>query len=88
MKSKAAKEVDAAQKKTTIELFKNIDLSQYAIRGSEDDWKSALASGPQGTISVKRLLTCYLFIKFFLLTSLSLPFSELSLVGLALCVVD
>ena len=59
MKSKAAKEVDTAEKKKTIELFKNTDLSQYAIRGSEDDWKSALAGGPQGIISVKRLLICY-----------------------------
>jgi len=64
VKSKAAKEVDAAEKKKTIELFKNTDLSQYAIRGSEDDWKSALASGPQGIISVKRsvTLTVYLLI--------------------------
>ena len=58
MKSKAAKEVDTAEKKKTVELFKNTDLSQYAIRGSEDDWKSALAGGPQGIISIKRLLIC------------------------------
>jgi len=62
VKSKAAKEVDTVQKKKTIDLFKNTDLSQYAIRGSEDDWKSALASGPHGIISVKRLLTFYLLI--------------------------
>jgi len=43
--------------KKTIELFKNSDLSQYAIRGSEDDWKSALATGPHGIISVKRFFT-------------------------------
>jgi len=58
VKSKAAKEVDTAEKKKTVELFKNTDLSQYAIRGSEDDWKSALAGGPQGIISIKRLLIC------------------------------
>jgi len=58
VKSKAAKEVDTAEKKKTVELFKNTDLSQYAVRGSEDDWKSALAGGPQGIISIKRLLIC------------------------------
>jgi len=62
MKSKAAKEVDTAEKKKTVELFKNTDLSQYTIRGSEDDWKSVLATGPHGIISIKRLLTCYLLI--------------------------
>jgi len=60
VKSKAAREFDAAEKKKTVELFKNTDLSQYAIRGSEDDWKSALASGPQGIISVKRSATATL----------------------------
>jgi len=45
-----------------VELFKNTDLSQYAIRGSEDDWKSALAGGPQGIISIKRLLICLFFV--------------------------
>ena len=64
VKSRAAREVDAAEKKKTVELFKNADLSQYAIRGSEDDWKSALATGPQGIISVKRsaTLTAYLLV--------------------------
>jgi len=60
VQSKAAREVDSAEKKKTIELFKNTDLSQFAIRGSEDDWKSALATRPHGIISVKRYLThCY-----------------------------
>ena len=54
MKSKAAKEVETAEKKKTVELFKNVDLRQFAIHSSEDDWRSALASGPQGIVSVKR----------------------------------
>ena len=62
VKSKAAKEVDTAERKKMVELFKNTDLSQYAIRGSEDDWKSALAGGPQGIISIKRLLICLFFV--------------------------
>ena len=52
--NKAAEEVAASQKKATAELFKNVDLSQYKIRGSENDWLAALNTGNKGIVSVKR----------------------------------
>ena len=30
------------------------DLSQFAIKGSEEQWKSVLASNPKGAVSLKR----------------------------------
>ena len=77
-----------AEKKKKIELFKNTDLSQYVIRGSEDDWKSALATGPQGILSVKRSATLSLYLlaeNLFLLISgatINVSFLPALLIGL------
>jgi hypothetical protein len=47
----AAQEVEAAQKKE-LAILKDLDLSQYKIKGSEHDWKQALNSGSK-MISIK-----------------------------------
>ena len=49
---------EKAQKKAKADLKSTLQaeaaLSQYKIKGSEDDWKAALAAGKtQGVISVK-----------------------------------
>ena len=54
LQSEAAKEVSDKQKKD-LDVLKGLDLSQFSIRGSEDDWGQALSSGKTGgLISVKR----------------------------------
>ena len=55
--SEAAAQVAASQRKSTAELFKNVDLSQYKIQGSEDDWKVALNTGSKNIVSLKRLFS-------------------------------
>ncbi|KAK2187051.1 hypothetical protein NP493_180g07027 [Ridgeia piscesae] len=51
--SEAAKEVSEKQKKD-LDVLKGLDLSQFSIRGSEEDWGQALSSGkPAGLVSVK-----------------------------------
>ncbi|KAI0242812.1 RNA cytidine acetyltransferase [Lamellibrachia satsuma] len=51
--SEAAKEVSEKQKKD-LDVLKGLDLSQFSIRGSEEDWDHALSSGkPAGLVSVK-----------------------------------
>ena len=57
-KNEAADKVAATQKHATAELFKNVDLSQYKIRGSEDDWRSALTAGTKGIVSLKGFVDC------------------------------
>ena len=37
-----------------LAALQNQDLSQYAIKGSEQEWGKALSVGKQGLISVKR----------------------------------
>jgi len=54
IQSEAAKEVSEKQKKD-LDVLKGLDLSQFSIRGSEEDWGQALSSGkPAGLVSVKR----------------------------------
>ncbi|XP_077994185.1 RNA cytidine acetyltransferase-like isoform X2 [Glandiceps talaboti] len=49
----AAAEIQAKQKKE-LEQLKKIDLTQYSIRGEDDDWQSALAPGSaQSIVSIK-----------------------------------
>ena len=60
VQSEAAKEVSEKQKKD-LDVLKGLDLSQFSIRGSEEDWDHALSSGkPAGLVSVKRsvAITC------------------------------
>ncbi|XP_062579158.1 RNA cytidine acetyltransferase-like [Saccostrea cucullata] len=47
----AAEEVEAAQMKE-LAILKDLDLSQYKIKGSEQEWKQALGSGSK-MISIK-----------------------------------
>ncbi|XP_061182821.1 RNA cytidine acetyltransferase-like [Saccostrea echinata] len=47
----AAEEVEAAQRKE-LAILKDLDLSQYKIKGSEQEWKQALGSGSK-MISIK-----------------------------------
>ncbi|XP_062604451.1 RNA cytidine acetyltransferase-like, partial [Saccostrea cucullata] len=47
----AAEEVEAAQRKE-LAFLKDLDLSQYKIKGSEQEWKQALGSGSK-MISIK-----------------------------------
>ena len=55
--SEAAQEVREKQKKD-LDVLKGLDLSQFSIRGSEEDWGQALSSGkPAGLVSVKRSVT-------------------------------
>ena len=51
--NEAAEEVKKEEKKK-LALLQDQDLSQYAIKGSEQDWGTALAAGKQGLVSVKR----------------------------------
>ena len=51
LQNAAAKEVEAAQKKE-LAILKDLDLTQYEIKGSEQDWKQALSSGSK-MISIK-----------------------------------
>ena len=51
--SEAAAEVKKQEKKKLASL-EDQDLSQYVIKGSEQNWGKALAAGKQGLISVKR----------------------------------
>lgn len=50
--SKAAKEIEQKQKKQ-FDKLQGIDLRQYAVKGSEDDWQKALEKGAKGTVSMK-----------------------------------
>lgn len=47
----AAKEVEATQKKE-LAILKDLDLTQYEVKGSEHEWKQALSSGSK-MISIK-----------------------------------
>lgn len=51
--NRAAQEISEKQKHQAQSL-KNTDLSQFAIRGSEEDWGAALGKGHTGVISIKR----------------------------------
>ena len=50
---KDAKELEKKQKKE-LKRLKNENLSAYAIKGTEDEWNSALAKNKSSIISVKR----------------------------------
>lgn len=53
--NEAAKEVADKMKKKDLAVLKDMDLTQYAIKGSEEAWSKALKGTPkQGLISVKR----------------------------------
>lgn len=52
IQNEAAQEVQKKQEKEAA-VLKGLDLSQYAIQGSEDEWKSALKGGAKNIISVK-----------------------------------
>ena len=55
MQNEAAEEVIQKQKKEAA-VLSGIDLSNYEIRGSEQDWQKALAGSGEkkGLVSVKR----------------------------------
>jgi len=50
--AEAARDVETNQKKS-LALLKHSDLSQFAIKGSEDDWASALKDSSHNIVSVK-----------------------------------
>lgn len=51
--NEAAEEISTKQKKD-LAILKDLDLSQYQIKGSEHEWKSALSGGKkQGLVSIK-----------------------------------
>ncbi|GIY12631.1 RNA cytidine acetyltransferase [Caerostris extrusa] len=50
----AAKEIEEKQKQDVLNL-KDLDLSQYAIKGSEDDWEKVLFSGRKALVSIKSI---------------------------------
>ena len=55
IQTQAAKEVADKQKKE-LESLQSMDLSQYSIKGSEQDWDQALGGRSKpGVVSVKRL---------------------------------
>lgn len=55
----AAKELEKKQKKE-LEKLKKENLSQFAIKGTEQEWNKALGSkGHKKLISVKRLAECF-----------------------------
>lgn len=47
-----ARKLEKKQKKELIKLKKE-SLSQYAIKGTDDDWKKALKDGKKSIVSVK-----------------------------------
>ena len=49
----AAQEVEQKQRKE-LEVLKSMDLSRFAIKGTEQDWDKALGQGPKSQVSVKR----------------------------------
>ena len=52
--AEAASEVKEKQAKSQKKILQGADLSEFTIRGNEDDWQSALAGqGGKGLISVK-----------------------------------
>lgn len=51
LQNAAAKEVEATQKKE-LAILKDLDLTQYEVKGSEHEWKQALSSGSK-MISIK-----------------------------------
>ncbi|RWS24897.1 N-acetyltransferase-like protein, partial [Leptotrombidium deliense] len=54
--SEAAKVIEIEQKKERKKLSADLkDLSQYAIKGSEDDWTKALGSSERSLISIKTI---------------------------------
>lgn len=53
--NEAAKVLEKKQKKQLAQLKKE-NLEQYKIKGTEQDWKAAIAVGSKGIISVKRLI--------------------------------
>ena len=48
----AAEEVAQKQKKE-VELLKDMDLTQFNIKGSEQEWGDALKGGAKGVVSLK-----------------------------------
>lgn len=54
LQAEGADEFIEKQKKDAA-ILKDVDLSQFSIRGSEDDWKKALTSGKGSSlVSIKR----------------------------------
>lgn len=49
----AAKELQIKQKKQ-LDKLKKENLSQFKIKGSEDEWNKVLTKGGKGIISIKR----------------------------------
>ncbi|GFU22064.1 RNA cytidine acetyltransferase [Nephila pilipes] len=48
----AAKKIQEKQEQDALKL-KDIDISQYAIKGSEEDWEKALFSGRKALVSIR-----------------------------------
>ena len=54
IQSEAAREVENKQREE-LDVLKKLDLTQYAIKGSEGDWSNALTESKSSTmISIKR----------------------------------
>ncbi|KAF8763312.1 RNA cytidine acetyltransferase like protein [Argiope bruennichi] len=50
----AAKQIQEKQEQDALKL-KDIDISQYAIKGSEDEWEKVLFSGRKALVSIKSI---------------------------------
>ncbi|KAK3103722.1 hypothetical protein FSP39_021375 [Pinctada imbricata] len=50
--NEAAKEIERKQKKD-LAILKDMDLSQYHVKGSEEDWNKALSTGSKQLVSIK-----------------------------------
>ncbi|GFQ81189.1 RNA cytidine acetyltransferase [Trichonephila clavata] len=50
----AAKKIQKKQKQDALKL-KDLDVSQYAVKGSEEDWEKALFSGRKALVSIKSI---------------------------------
>ena len=52
--AEAGAQVEKEHNKKTREILKGTDLTQFAIKGTEEQWNSAMANGTEkGTISIK-----------------------------------
>lgn len=50
--NEAAKAIEKKQKKD-LAILKDMDLSQYHVKGSEEDWNKALSAGSKQLVSIK-----------------------------------
>ena len=54
IQAEAADEMTALRKKHDVQVLKDVDLSQYAIKGSEEQWDDNLKKSTKGSVSIKR----------------------------------